>query len=258
MSFFSYFEMIRDGVWTYFGFPAILLLGLFLTIKSKGVQFRKFPKAIGTFLTMLTKGCRDEKGIHPLGAFFTCLGGCVGIGNVVAICGAVQIGGPGALFWVWLTAALGMVLKYSEVYLGMRFRITNEKGHYDGGPMYFLQRAFKTMWIPNLLAILLCIYGVEIYQFTVVTQTLSENFNVNYLVSTLGLLGLVIYTACGGIQRVSHVSSAVIPVFILCYLVMGLWVVGNNITLIPGIIKMIFTSAFTGHAALGGVLLEVQ
>ncbi|GAB4234110.1 MAG: AGCS family amino acid carrier protein [Chlamydiales bacterium] len=249
---FSLLELIRDNLWGYIGFPAIILLGLFFTFKSKVIQIRKFPKVTKTFFSLLTTPSHHEKGIHPIGAFFTCLGGCVGIGNVVAICGAVKIGGPGALFWVWITAFLGMVLKYSEVFLGLRYRVIDACGNYDGGPMYFLQRVFKTLWIPNLLALLLCIYGVEIYQFTVITSTVSINFGLNYFLVTLLLLGLVIFTASGGIQRVSHVSSVVVPLFIVAYLGMGLWVIGNNITLIPEVLKLIVSSAFTGHAAIGG------
>lgn len=248
----QFLETVRDDAWTYIGFPVILGLGLFLSFRSRFLQFRKFPFILSAFYKMLTISESDHKGVHPLGALFTSLGGCVGIGNVVAICGAVQIGGPGALFWVWIAAGLGMILKYAEVYLGMKFRITNQEGAYEGGPMYYLQRVFKTMWIPNILAFLLCLYGVEIYQFNIITSSVSTNFHVNYVLATFIILGLVIYTASGGIQRVANVSSTIIPVFIVLYLSMGLWVLVHNLGVIPGVIATVFQSAFTGHAALGG------
>ncbi len=110
----------------------------------------------------------------------------------------MQIGGPGALLWIWITAILGMAMKYSEVYLGIRYRVKNNEGGYNGGPMYFLQRVFKTMWIPGFVALLLCVYGVEVYQFRIVTESLTENFSLNYYVVAFTLLALVIYAGSGG------------------------------------------------------------
>ena len=116
--------------------------------------------------------------IH-FGPFFASVGGMIGIGNVVGIVTAVQIGGPGALLWVWVAALAGTIIKYSEIFLGLKHRVKNDRGGYDGGPMYFLRRAFNNQWIPIFVSILLCIYGVEIYQFAVVTDSLTVNFDLN-------------------------------------------------------------------------------
>jgi len=201
----------------------------------------------------LLLGKKDSKtGIHPISAFFACVGGCVGIGNIVAICTAVQIGGPGALFWVWMTALVGMMLKYAEVYLGLKYRVRNNNGSYNGGPFFYLRKVCKTMFLPNIVCVLLCIYGVEIYQFNIMTQSIVNNFDMNpYLVIGV-LLFLVMFAGSGGVRRVANISSTIIPLFIVIYIGMGIWVLALNIETLPGVLKQVFISAFTGHAAVGG------
>ncbi len=252
--FFSLLNVLDDQLWNFIGFPLVFFLGLLVTIKARCVQVRRFPFAVRNFVRFLKTSTADAEGVHPIKAFFACVGGCIGIGNVVAICTAVQIGGPGALFWVWVTALFGMILKYSELYLGMRFRVHNPAGGYSGGPMYFLKHAFKWSWIPIAVSLLLCVYGVEIYQFRVATSSISINFGLNHLVVTFLLLGLVIYAGRGGVARVGAISSLMIPVFFVIYFVMGLWVLYQHAGAIPGVLYDVFVYAFTPHAAVGGTI----
>lgn len=248
----SYLDLIESFLWTYFGVPIVMLLGMYLTVKSNFFQIRHLPLVFKTFFGFLSFKNRDLRGVHPLKAFFAAVGGCVGIGNIVGICTAVQLGGPGSLFWIWITALMGMILKYSEVYLGLRFRVPNGKGGYNGGPMYFLVHAINKSWVPRLVCILLCIYGVEVYQFSVITTSISSNLGINsYLVIGILLL-LVIFAGSGGVQRVGSISSKSLPLFVLIYVGMGMWVLANNIGSIPSVLQLVFTSAFTGHAAVGG------
>jgi len=248
----SSLQTAEDILWTFFGIPIVMFLGLYLSYKSNFIQIRKLPQVFRTFFGFFKKQEIHENGVHPLHAFFAAVGGCVGIGNIVGVCTAVQLGGPGALFWIWVTAIAGMILKYSEVYLGLRYRVTNEQGGYNGGPMYYLRKVFKTAFIPNLVCVLLCIYGVEVYQFSVITHSVSSNWGVNaYLVTTL-LLMLVIFAGTGGVKRVGAISSMSLPIFVVIYVAMGSWVLVNNITLLPGVFRLIFSSAFSGHAAMGG------
>lgn len=191
-------------------------------------------------------------GVHPLKVFFACVGGCIGIGNIVGVCTAVQIGGPGALFWVWVTALLGVMIKYGEVYLGVRHRVPALNGGYHGGPMYFLRKVFKRQFFPNLVCMLLCIYGVEIFQFNVVAYSVSTNLEWNYYAVVSVLLVLVIFASSGGVKRVGNISSMIIPLFVIVYLSMGFWVLIQNYTSIPHVMYDVFTSAFTGHSAIGG------
>src|SRR5215207_8413463 len=109
-------DVIENILWTYFGVPIVMLLGLYLSFKSNFFQIRHLPTVFKTFFGFLReRSTGDERGIHPLKAFFAAVGGCVGIGNIVGICTAVQLGGAGALFWIWMTALAGMIFKYSEV-----------------------------------------------------------------------------------------------------------------------------------------------
>lgn len=252
LDYFRYLDLFEDNLWGYVCVPMLMLLGLYLTIQSNFFQIRKFPQTIRKFISLLTVHDNKERGVHPLKAFFACVGGCVGVGNIAAICTAIQIGGPGALLWLWVTALAGMIVKYAEVYLGIRYRVPNESGGYNGGPMYFLQRVFKSMWIPNIVAILLCIYGVEVYQFSLVTESIVTNLNVNQYLVIFVFLGLVLYAGSGGVRRVGNIASAVIPIFVLIYLGMGAWVLINNVSAIPAAFGHVFSSAFTGAAAFGG------
>lgn len=249
LSIVSFFE---DFLWIYVGFPIIILLGLYFTFKTKAVQIRKFPQVVKIFFNLLLQGSQGKEGVHPIRAFFACVGGCIGVGNIVAICTAVQIGGPGALFWIWITALLGMTLKYSEVFLGIKYRVSNGKGGYSGGPMYYLKKIFKTQWVPSIICILLCVYGVEIYQFNIVTTSIVANFGINRYLVTLAVLGLVIFAGAGGVRRVGSISSAIIPVFLVMYMGMGSWVMIHHLDAIPGVLKEVLSSAFSGHAAIGG------
>lgn len=249
---FTFLDLFEDALWGYLAVPLLLFVGIYLTIQSRFFQIRKLPHVIHLFCSLMRVREQGERGVHPLKAFFASVGGCVGVGNIAGICTAIQLGGPGALFWIWVTAIVGMMIKYSEVYLGLKYRIPNDRGGYNGGPMYFLQRAFKATWIPGLICFLLCIYGVEVYQFSVVTDSLVTNFSLNkYLVISV-LLSLVLFASSGGVRRVGTISSAILPFFVLVYISMGSWVLLNNLHVIPEVFTSVFASAFTGTAAIGG------
>lgn len=244
--------VFEDLLWAYIGFPLMMIFGIYLSFKSGFVQLRKLPEATKTFFSFFTLREKDSRGVHPLKVFFACVGGCVGVGNVVGICSAVQIGGPGALFWIWVTAIFGMILKYAEVYLGIRYREPNNEGGYNGGPMYFLRKTFKTGFLPSVAALLLCVYGVEVLQFSLVVHSVSYNWSIHPLLVTVVLLVLVLFAGMGGVKRVGNISTAVVPIFVVLYMGMGLWIIGNNLSALPDVISLVFQSAFSGHAALGG------
>lgn len=143
------------------------------------------------------------------------------------------------------------MIKYGEVFLGLRYRVPNPKGGYNGGPMYFLQKVFKGAFVPKLVCVLLCIYGVEVYQFNVIVNSMTTNFSINPYVILVILLALVIFAGSGGVRRVGNISGFIIPFFVLIYLGMGLWVLIQNYQHIPNVLKVVFNTAFSGHAALG-------
>lgn len=249
---FSYLAVFEDTLWVVIATPMILLLGLYLTISSNFFQLRKLPLIAKNFWALLTKRDSGGRGVHPLQAFFASIGGCVGLGNIAGISTAVQLGGPGALFWIWMASIAGMLVKYGEVFLGIRYRVPNETGGYNGGPMYFLAKAFRSAWLPGAACVILCIYGVEIYQFRLVTESIANNWNLNYYAVIAVLLGLVLFAGSGGVRRVGNISGALIPLFVFCYVGMVLWILIQNLGEIPNVFGQVFSMAFSDSAMIGG------
>ncbi|PIS01962.1 MAG: sodium/alanine symporter protein [Chlamydiae bacterium CG10_big_fil_rev_8_21_14_0_10_42_34] len=247
---FDTLEWVNEFVWGHIAFALLLGLGLYFSIHSRFFQIRKFGSIFRSFISFF-EDTQGAKGIHPVKVFFASIGGCIGIGNVVGIVTAIQIGGPGALFWTWIGGLFGMLLQYSEVYLGLKHRIENKQGGYDGGPMYFLPLAYKGKWIAPVICFLLCIYGVEIFMFNVMADSLSVNWNINLYLVVATLLVAILVVAKGGINRVGEICSALIPLFILIYVFMSLWVIFHHTEQLPSIFRSIFEGAFTAQAAKG-------
>lgn len=251
-NFFNFLSTLDAFFWGYIAFILIVVLGILLTAQSGFFQIRNLPQIVKTFFYFLGRNTKGDRGVHPLRAFFASTGGMIGIGNVVGIVTAIQIGGPGALLWVWIAGIIGGIVKYCEIFLGFKYRTVNEQGGYDGGPMYFLKKAFGSRVIPLIVAALLCVYGVEIYQFSVITESISTNWQVDKWIVIVGLLAFVLYASLGGVRRIGTICSWVMPFFLFIYACMGLWVIVHEIPQIPSIFANVFVSAFTGHAAVGG------
>lgn len=243
---------VEEFLWTYFGFASIVGVGCWLTFKTRFAQIRLFPKAIRYALQAGRSESDEGKGVHPLKAFWATLGGAVGIGNVVGICSAVQIGGPGAVFWVWVVAFIGVLLKYTEVYIGMLYRERRADGGWDGGPMYYLKHAYPQKWVPYLAAALLWIYGVEVYQFHVMVDAFALTWDIPRLYVMIPMLAMVLFAVRGGMKSLSAIASKVVPVMIGAYLLMTGYVLLINIGQIPSMLQQIFVGAFQGSAAVGG------
>lgn len=260
---FSFLHGIDEIFWGYIAFVIIMAFGLFFSFRTGFYQLRALPRICKTFFQFLGANHKGERGVHPLKAFFASTGGMIGIGNVVGIVTAVQIGGPGALVWVWIAGIIGAIVKYCEIYLGFKFRIENLEGGYDGGPMYFLKKAFKTPLLPLAVAGLLCVYGVEIYQFSVIAESITSNWHIPRGVVIGVLLVAVLYAGLGGVKRIGKICSWIMPFFLVVYLLIGMWVIGQELHALPALLAGVFKSAFTGHAAVGGfagasVLLAIQ
>ncbi len=248
---FQILDHINELIWGHVGFVLILALGIYFSFRSRFFQIRSFFSILRSFYSALIEE-RSKIGVHPIRVFFAAIGGCIGIGNVVGIVTAVTIGGPGALFWTWVAGLAGMLIQYAEVYLGMKYRIKNTSGSYDGGPMFFLPIAYKGKWIAPVICTLLCIYGVEIFMFNVMADSISTNWNLNPYWVVGGLLLAILIVATGGINRVGAVCSALIPLFILAYVCMALWVIFQHADELPSVFHSIFAGAFTPQAAKGG------
>ncbi len=253
---FNTLQGIDDFYWSYIGFLIVILSGLYISFKCKGFQFRVLSNPRKTFRELQESSSQQQRGTNPFKLYFASIGGMIGLGNIVAVITAMMVGGPGALLWLWVAGFFGMIIKYSEIYLGVRFRVKNEQGGYDGGPMYYLQRAFSNAFlkksVPIAVSILLCIYGVEVYQFVIIVDTVTNLVAVDRLWVVLLLIAMTIYTAFGGVKRLANICSLLMPFFMVVYVGMCLWVIGSHISALPSLLVEVLQSAFTGSAAMGG------
>lgn len=258
---------IDEFYWAHIGCTILLLAGAYLTWRSGFYQARSLVHLPKTIRNLLNKAKEEKPGVSPLRLIFASAGGMIGLGNIVAVVTALIVGGPGAIFWLWVAALVGVIIKYTETYIGLKYRKIRKDGKgYDGGPMYYIPHAFKGRLgkgLAYLVAFLLCIYGVEVYQFTVVADSLASVLPIGHEWIVVALLGFTIYVGMGGVGRLANVCSFLMPLFIVGYSLMCLWVIILNISVLPGALLLIMKSAFTGTGAVGGfagasVLMAMQ
>lgn len=254
--FFSLILTLEDFYWSYIGFSLILLSGIYFTFQCKGFQVRVLLNPRET-LRNLRDSCRNQSdGTHPFKLYFASVGGMIGLGNMVAVVTALLVGGPGALFWMWVAVFFGMIIQYIEIYLGVQYRVKNTTNGYDGGPMYYLKEAFPKSVLgkvlPFLFCVFLCIYGVEIFQFVVIVDTLDAVLPVNRLVIILLLLFTTLYTGFGGVNRLANVCTVLMPIFMVGYTAMCVWVMISYADQLIPVLKMVLKEAFTGKSVAFG------
>lgn len=241
--------------WSNLGVYIIIIPGLYFTIKSRGFQFKvlyNFKKVFNDLYDV--KNNTEDDGINPFKLYFASVGGMIGLGNIVIVVTAVTLGGPGALLWLWVAALFGMLIKYSEIYLGVKYRVPNDNKGYDGGPMFYLKKAFGNKIVPLISSVLLCIYCVEVSQFKIISDTISATFNLDSFFVLLVLLGLVIYASLGGVNRLATCSSFLMPPFIVIYIAMCVWVIAYNYELLPEVLYQVVRCSVLGHAPVAGFL----
>lgn len=250
---FDMFKQFIDWLWLY---PILIILvggGITMSITLRFFQITKLPFILKeTFGKMFKKGDGDGT-ITPFQAATSALASTIGAANIVGVPLAIATGGPGAIFWMWIIAIFGCALKYSEIILGIKYRIKNKDGDYVGGPMYYLKNGAKMPFLGTLFAFFLM---VEIAP-SIATQSASivqtaETINIPPIVSGIAvvfIVGLVVY---GGIQRISKVTEKLVPFMAVAYFSVALIVVLANWTNIPSTFGLIFKGAFTPVAATGG------
>lgn len=255
MSILECVSQVNEFLWGYVNFYLILAIGIYFTFKSKFFQFRTVLRPRKTFKALLqTTPNEQKKGISPLKLYFTSMGGSIGIGNIGGVVTAVTIGGPGGLFWMWVAVFAGMLVKYAEIYLGIKYRKPNKEGGYDGGASFYLAKAFRSRWVPVAFCLLVCIYGTEIYQFKVVEDVLVSTFSMSRYVSMAILLAGTLYVTLGGVNRLSDVCSVLMPFFFLLYTGICVYVIARSPTPLLPLLGTVVKSAFSGQAAVGGFL----
>ncbi len=250
--------------------PAMLVLilgtGLFLTAGLRAMPLQR----LGYGFRMLWRGrhAEGEGDIAPFKALMTSLSATVGTGNIAGVATAIFTGGPGALFWMWCTALVGMATKYAEAVLAVHYRETDAKGDHVGGPMFYIKNGLKShwAWLGTAFAIFGALAGFGIgntIQANSVADALHSNFNISPLVTGIVMAALVALVLIGGIRRIADVASKLVPFMAISYLVAGLVVLLMNLPAIPGAIEMIISHAFTPTAATGGfagatVMMAIQ
>lgn len=252
---FSVLSRVDELYWCYVGFFLIVMAGIYFSYRSDLYQIRVLSRLPATIKALAAYSKQEMPGVSPIQLYFASIGGMVGLGNIVAVMTTILIGGPGALFWLWVAAFAGMIIKYAEIYLGMKYRQANNNNGYDGGPMFMIPAAFKGklgLILANIAAFLLCIYGVEILQFTIIVDTIQDNFSISKEFIIIAFLLMIIYIGLGGVKRLANVCSFLMPLFIILYVGMCLWVVILHFEMLPEFIITVFKSAFVGHAAIGG------
>ncbi len=245
---------INGWVWGPVMLCLILGTGIYLSIGLRFMTLRRIPAA---FRLLFRGGSRGDGEISSFGALMTALSATIGTGNIAGVATAIAIGGPGALFWMWLAALFGIATKYAEAVLAVHYREHDENGHYMGGPMYYIRNGLgqRWYWLAFLFAIFGALAGFGIantVQSNSVSQVLDTAFGIEPLITGLVLAALVATVILGGIKRIAHVTSVLVPFMAVAYLLAGLVVIGLNIGELPAAVVTIVTSAFTGHAAGGG------
>ena len=262
---------VNGFVWGVPAMVCIIGVGILLSVRTHFVQFRRFGYAMKSTLGKLFRKSEAGQGaMTPFQAVCTALSATVGTGNIAGVAGAIAIGGPGAVFWMWMSALLGMCTKFAEVTLAVRFRERNAKGDWVGGPMYYIKNGLHKRW--HFLATLYAIFGVitvfgtgnatQVNTITAAINTALLSFNVigEDATHTVGLvIGIIIAIAValvllGGIKRIGKVSEKLVPFMALLYIVLALGVVVLNIDRLPGVFASIFKGAFNPSAVTGGVV----
>ena len=254
-------DAVNSFVW---GWPAIILIfgvGIYLTIRLKGIQFRNIGFQIHntyvkTFKDAKKEAKNDAEGeITSFQAAMASVSAVVGSGNIAGVATAIVSGGPGALFWMLVAAIVGMATKYGEIALGIKYREKAEDGTYVGGPMYYCAKGLHAPWLGKVIAVLFVFFSIVIsavVDTNTMSQALNESFGLNPIVAGVifaVITGVVIF---GGIKRIGEVCGLLSPFMAGAYLLCGLIIIITNITGVPAAIVTIVKAAFTPQAALGG------
>lgn len=264
-------QAVNGFIW---GVPAMICIigvGLLLSVRTRFIQVRKFGAALkNTIGKIFDKTQAKDGSMSPFQAVCTALAGTVGTGNIAGVAGAIALGGPGAIFWMWCSAFLGMCTKFSEVTLTIHFREKNANGEYVGGPMYYIKNGLSKKW--HFLAVLYALFGVltvfgtgnatqvntivssihsALHNLHIIDGTVDERANLIFGIFIAAFVAMVLL---GGIQRIGQVSEKLVPFMAALYVILAIGVVILHISRVPAVFAMIFKSAFTPQAATGGII----
>lgn len=264
-------DTVNGLVWGVPAMVCIIGVGAFLSVRTGFIQFRKFPYAMKATLGKIFKKTEAGHGsITPFQAVCTALAATVGTGNIAGVAGAIAIGGPGAVFWMWISALLGMCTKFAEVTLAVHFRERNEHGDYIGGPMYYIKNGLPKKW--HFLAAFYALFGAltvfgtgnatQVNTITTAVNSALLNYRVidEASIKTASLIMGIIITVVvamvllGGVKRIGRVTERLVPFMAVLYVILAIGVVILNAKVVPGVFASIFSGAFNPSAVTGGIV----
>lgn len=244
--------------------PITLILivgcGVWLTIRLGFLQFRLLPFALKQIFKKhpeAVNGQKCEGDISQFGALMTALSATIGTGNIAGVATAVVLGGPGAVFWMWITAIFGMATKYAEGILSVKYRVINSKGEMSGGPMYYIERGLNMKWLAMIFAVLgaLASFGIgSSVQSNSVASAVAQSYGVDVWVTGVTLTVFTAFVLLGGIRSIARASSVIVPLMAVIYVFGGLWIIFANYDLIVIAFTKIFTLAWGNEAVAGGLI----
>ena len=245
---------INDVLWTYILIIMLLGCAVWFTIKTRFVQFRMFKEMVRLLGDSTSKSSGKEEHISSFPAFAVSLASRVGTGNLAGVATAITVGGPGAVFWMWLIALLGSSSAFIESTLAQLYKVKG-KTSYIGGPAYYMKKGLKKPWMGVLFAVLIIFtfaFAFNTVQSNTICAAFEQAFQFDNTWMGIILTVLTLMIIFGGIQRIAKVSSIIVPVMALGYIILAFVIVGMNITHLPDVIKLIVSSAFGWEQALGG------
>ncbi|MBK5241798.1 MAG: sodium:alanine symporter family protein [Clostridium sp.] len=254
-AFMEVLNKIDSLVW---GPPLLILLvgtGLYLTIRLGLLQVTKLPLAL-KYLFTKEKNNDGAGDVSSFAALCTALAATIGTGNIVGVATAIKLGGPGALFWMWVAAFFGMATKYSEALLAVKYRTVDENGQIAGGPMYYLENGLKNKFLAKMFAVFgvgVAFFGIGTFpQVNAIVEAASITFNIPIIATAIVITLLVALITIGGIKSIAAVAEKTVPFMAVFYVIGALIIIIINIDLLPGTIALVVKSAFTPTAAAGG------
>ena len=256
----TFFDTLGGWVWGPVMLVFLVGTGVYLTLRLAFLQFTMLPFALKQAFSPNQKnpdGSEDPGDISHFGALMTALSATIGTGNIAGVATAVVLGGPGAVFWMWITAIFGMATKFGEGVLAVKYRIVNERGEMSGGPMYYIERGLNWKWLAILFALFgtLASFGIgSSVQSNSVAHSIQASFGIDPMITGIVLTVFTAVVILGGIKSIATASSFIVPFMAVCYVVGGLIIIFMHLDLLGPAFATIFEDAFSGQAVAGGAI----
>ncbi len=259
MDFVSTLDMVVGKIGAFaWGPPMLILLvgtGFWLTFALRGLQFRKLGYALYLALVKRKEDTDEPGDITHFQALMTALSATVGTGNIAGVATAIAVGGPGALFWMWITGLVGMATKYAEAVLAVKYRVVDEYGEMSGGPMYYISQGLKMPWLGTVFAVFASVaaFGIgNMVQSNSVADAVATTYKIPHMVTGIILMACTAAVVLGGIKKIGKVTGILVPIMIVFYVSGAMYIILANITEVPAALVFIVKQAFNPTAAVGG------